>query len=173
MIVAILWSVCALLVAVGAVIAVPTALLEGPAVVTVIAYGLLVVAALLLLALMIWTLPRKDAFDQKTDFDRLPPVARWPIRVGWWIGGVATAIVVSFLAFTTAGGGPTRASSRFAMSLMAVLGALATFFTVTAVPQGVWLAALSLWGAVIVLAIGRGLYGLAAALVREIRGHRR
>jgi len=166
MTVGITWGTASLLCAAGAVIAVPTTLLAGPPFALTIACVLLVIAAVSLLVLMIVTLPRADAFDEAGPPRDLHPILAWPMRVGWGIGALIIGLALLGITLTTPGGGVASASSRFAMSLLAVFGMMATLFAAHALPAAALLTLLSLWGAVILLAIVRGIVGFVARLVQ-------
>lgn len=162
----VLWSVTSLSVAAGAAIAVPTALAAGPTSLLTVAAALLLVGACALLAMMLVTLARRDAYDAQPTLETLPALVAWPIRVGWWIGGAVIFLAQLVIALTTPGGGDVRTSSRFAMSLMAVFGMVASLFTAPVLPDAALLGLFGLWGAVIVVAVVRGACGWIARAAR-------
>ncbi|MFS0894678.1 hypothetical protein [Microbacterium sp. 179-I 3D3 NHS] len=162
----ILWSATALLVAAGAAIAVPTTLLAGPASLLTVASALLALGAITLLAMVIVTLPRREAYEGAGPIDHLPAVIAWPVRFGWWIGGLAVGLAQLGMLVTTPGGGSVTTNSRFALCIMAVFGMVATLFAAHALPGAAMVALFALWGAVIAIALMRGIVGMIARLSR-------
>lgn len=164
---AILWAGTCLLTAAAAAIAIPSAFLAPLGWLPVTAFALLTVAAIALLTMSVVTLPHRHAYEWDADLDALPPVWRWPVRVGTWIGMAAVLVTGVVLVF---GAGPAsdlpNSGARLAMSIVAVLGAIVTLFTAAAVPPAALLGLVCVWCAVVVILLVRGICGLIARLVR-------
>lgn len=162
-----LWAGTCLLIAVAAAIAIPSVFLAPLGWLPVTAFVLLTVAALALLTMSVVTLPHRHAYEWDADLDALPPVWRWPVRVGTWIG-VAAVFVTGLVLVFGAGPGSDLPSSgaRFAMSIVAVLGAIVSLATAAAVPPWAFIGLLCVWCAVVVIVLMRGICGLVARLVR-------
>lgn len=126
-------------------------------------YWVLWVAALMLLAAVIISLPNPRGYEGDADQSKLPLLLRWPVRIGSWIGVGAMLVSNIFLIFSTPGGGSTLpGNSRFAMSLTSLIGALAAAVMSFNLPGSKVL--LLVWGASFVLLFLRGLLGLVRLL---------
>lgn len=158
-----LWGLSCLLIVLAAGLAALRLVAPAQAWISAAAFGLLALSALSLLAMLMYTLPREDAYDWEADFSALPAVAHWPLQLGTWAGQLVVLLVMLWIALTSSGSTPSG-GARFAMSVLAVLGALVTLTTVQ--PAPVIIALLAVWGAVIVVALLRGIYGFVAGLVR-------
>lgn len=160
----VLWGATCILIVVAALLTVAGFLLKTtwlPAV----AWLLLAIAALSLLTMAVYTLPRNEAYDWSADLTVFPAVIRWPLQAGTWAGNGAVLLVFLWLALTSVGGSP-EVGARFAMSMVAVVGAIVTLIASVFVPATLMYALVILWGAVVVVALLRGIYGIVAALVR-------
>lgn len=87
-------------------------------------FVLLALSAVALLTLVIVTLPRR-VVELEPDVSGLWPVIAWPVRVGWWIGAVATGIAYVATMLSTPGG-VEISSARFAIGSWLFRGAGAT-----------------------------------------------
>lgn len=142
----------------------PTAFLGGPPVLLQVAYVLLLLAAVALLATMALTLPRRDPYERHPDVTSLPAPLAGVITAGWWIGAAVVGLAFLAVALTSAGGASSSGTSRFGMCLLAALGAAASLFT--GASEAALVALMVIWGAVVALALVRGVWGLVSALVR-------
>lgn len=159
-----LWGSTCLLVGIAALLA-PAGILTGTAWLLTLAFSMLMLSALSLLAMVLYTLPRNEAYDWSADLSALPAWIRWPLQVGTW-AGQAVVLLVTLWVGLTSGGSTPEGGARFAMSVLAVLGAILTLFTSFFVPAPLAIALLALWAAVVVIALLRGIYGVVAALVQ-------
>ncbi|WP_313546996.1 hypothetical protein [Leifsonia aquatica] len=150
-----LWSAAGFVAAVGAAGA-AIGLLPGLALVSWGAYVLLLLAEMLLLATIIFTLRRENAFESVESLASLPAA----LRVGWWIGGLAAGLATTLMVFSTTSTHYPNMGSRFAVSLMAAMTLIAALFTASHVP-GIALGVLSaMAGLVILTSAVRGVVGL-------------
>lgn len=162
-----LWAMCCLLLLLSVAVLVVGFFLRGPLWVLQFGYLLLALAAITLLTMFARTLPRQSAYDWDADFRVLHPLLQWPLRVGTWLGGAVILIANIGMLFT--GGAYTAvpgANARFAMSLLALIGAILTLLSWPAVPEAALYGLLIAWGLVVVGALLRGLYGFFADLFR-------
>ncbi|WP_313547125.1 hypothetical protein [Leifsonia aquatica] len=160
------WSVAAILVAVGALVAVPVGIASGPVFAAWIGFFLLLAAVIAILAMLLLPLRRDEAFGDVRTLADFPAVVAWPLRIGWWIGSMATGLVAAVMVVTTPGVGSASAGSRFGMSVMAVAAILAGLFTSAQLPTWTLLTLAILGSAVVVIATGRGVVGMIAQAVR-------
>lgn len=159
-----LWGSSCLLICAAALLA-PIGHFTGEAWLLTAAFSLLPVSALSLLTMVLYTLPREEAYDWNADLCVFPAVIRWPLQAGTWAGQAVVLLVMLWIALTSSGSTP-EGGARFAMSVLAVLGAITTLFTAMFVPASLMIALLVVWGAVVVVALLRGIYGVVAAMVR-------
>lgn len=159
-----LWGSSCLLICAAALLA-AIGLLTDEAWLHTAAFSLFVASALSLLAMALYTLPRDEAYDWSADLSAFPAVIHWPLQAGTWAGQAVMLLVMLWVALTSGGSTP-EGGARFAMSVLAVLGAITTLFTAFFVPASLMIAPLVVWGAVVVVALLRGIYGAVAALVR-------
>lgn len=162
-----LWAKCCLLLLVSPVVLLSGYFLRGPLWILQIGYVLLALAAITLLTMFTRTLPRQSAYDWDADFRVFPPLLQWPLRVGTWLGGAVILIANIGMLFT--GGAYTDipgANARFAMSLLALIGAFLTLLSWPAVPEAAMYGLLIAWGLVVAGALLRGIFGFFADLFR-------
>lgn len=159
-----LWGAACLLIATAAVLA-SVSLLAVLTWLLTTAFAMLMSAALSLLAMALYTLPRHEAYDWSADLSALPAVIRWPLQVGTWAGQAVVLLVMLCIALTSSGSTP-EGGARFAMSVVAVIGAIVTLFTSFFVPPALMIALLAVWGAVVLIALLRGTYSVIVAIMR-------
>ncbi|WP_043360843.1 hypothetical protein [Microbacterium testaceum] len=160
------WSVASLFAAVGAAVAIPVGVLSGPPSAAWGAYVLLLAAELLLLATMILTLGREDAFEGVESLARVPAVLAWPLRVGCWIGGLVASLATVVMVVSAPSTEYPSTGSRVALSLMAAVTLVAALFTGARVP-GVAVGVLAaVAGLVVLIGVVRGVVGLVARASR-------
>lgn len=161
-----LWALSSLFFALAVIALVPGTMASISALL-VAAAVLLAVAGVMLLAMSVITLRRDAAYDGDADFADLHPLLRWPVTIGSWVGAAITAVAGLALLFnSSAATGLPDASTRFAMSIVAIVGAGATLFASPVLPESALIALLCVWAAIVVLALVRGTYGLVRGLFR-------
>lgn len=164
-----LWTTSLLLVMLSAGILVPAFSLEWPAALTAVGFIILSIAALLLLTMMFVTLKNADAYEWDADFSTLPTLIRWPLRFAWWVGTVFLVIANIAFIFTTNSTSIPAANARFAMSLLAAIGAFLALFPMKVIPGIPTTTLLIGWLTIIAIAILRGAYGIIARIIRWTR----
>lgn len=163
-----LWSVSVLLIAISAIVAMPVRLSEQNSWALALVSVLLTVAALALFIMMCSTLRHEHAYSWDADFRQLPTHVSWPLRLGTWIGAALIIVAnLTIILIGESGGSAPLENARFAMSLLAAVGAFVTFLTTGSVPEIAFVALFVLWGLIVVMALLRGIYGFFAGLIRR------
>ncbi|WP_333812613.1 hypothetical protein [Timonella senegalensis] len=153
-----LWGASSLLIAIAVVLVVVGLALKPASWPFTVAFYPPALAAAALLTLLITTLPREEAYEWNADFTAFPGVIRWPLAVGAWIGhGVVIAVDLVSVFSTSSSTTLLSASSRASVSVLAVLGAIASVFTLQATPVKIVL--FVAWGLIVLISVVRGIYG--------------
>jgi len=154
---------------ISAAILIPALSFAWPDAIVGVGFVALTTAAFALLAMMLVTLRHADAYEWDADFRTLPTPARLPLKFAWWVGTAFLIIANIAFIFTTNSTSIPAANARFAMSLVAGIGAFLALIPMRVFPGILTTAVLMVWLAIILIAILRGTYGIIARIIRWAR----